>query len=451
MLLNRFKQYIAQQGLCADGDRVLLAVSGGIDSMVMLNLFSMCDIPFAVAHCNFSLRGKESDDDEVFVRRASEEIGVEFFSIQFDTQQQIELRGDSLQVVARDLRYEWFDKLAKQFGFSRIALAHNSDDRVETFFINLIRGTGIKGLTSIPIKNGERIRPLLFASRADIVAHAKQKKLAYRNDSSNNQTKYLRNKLRHNILPLLVGVEPSFNRIMGENVDRLSDSERFIDCYMQRIAQRVQYIEGENTIIHLDRLTDEPMPEYILFNLLREHSFKAGVVEDIVTSYKNGASGKQFFSPSHRALLDRAKLHVSVFEQSEQAPIQAPQELVIDSANFEAQFNNMLIRGEEMAINDLPSLIAPKNIAIFDADKLSFPIVMRPWQKGDSFVPLGMRGRKKISNYLIDIKMSVDDKEKQLVLKSEREIVWLVGERISALTKVGGDTRRVVRITIEPL
>ncbi len=442
-LFERFRRYLHDQYLVGPADKVLLAVSGGVDSMVMMELFSRTDIPFGVAHCNFCLRGPEADEDEISVQEACARLGVPHYNNRFDTEGEAHATGESIEMAARRLRYDWFNTLCDRDGYTRIAIAHHSDDSVETFFINLIRGTGLRGLTGIHVTYGRIIRPLLFATRREISEYAHQRGIAYREDSTNHTTKYLRNKIRLGVVPRIREISPNFGRTMTQNVERLSLALKFIDHQMEYIRKNITNRVGDSLVVSLD-LIDPGLPfDYVIYEMLRPYGFNTDVVNDLCHSIQTGNSGMKFFSPSHIAYLNRRHVIIRTISQEEFYQVElSPAEPKVCCLGGE-------ISMELLDRDDIADLRQPPHIALVDADKITFPLVVRLWEEGDSFIPLGMAGRKKVSDYLIDAKVPLPDKERQLVVVSGPDIVWLADHRIDDRFKVREDTLRVLRIVKE--
>lgn len=427
-MLEKFKSYILRRGLVAQGDRVLLGVSGGVDSMVMLDLFMNAGIEAGVAHCNFCLRGAEADVEQALVENTAAKYGVRCHVARFDTQAEAARRGESIQMAARRLRYDWFESLCREYGYAKVAIAHHGDDSTETFFINLIRGTGLRGMTGISSVNGRIMRPLLFANRDEILAYAAEHGVRYLNDSSNGEIKYLRNRLRHDIIPRLADTSNSFRATMADNIARLESAQHFVDHQMERIRQEA-VIDG---VIDLDRLSTEGDLHFLLFEILYPYGFTPEVIEDLTLSLDK--SGKQFLSADFVAITDRDRVLLTPRERA------LPQEDSLESDDS---------RIEWLGVNDFDTLITPTNVVLLAGDAVRFPLRLRLWREGDWFVPLGMKGQKKVSDFLVDAKVSMLDKEKQMVLVSgENTILWLVGRRIDDRYKVTERTARVMRITL---
>lgn len=413
-------------------DRVLVAVSGGVDSMVMLDLLSRAaqDIGLdrlAVAHCNFSLRGQESDRETKLVQDVCREKGIEFFCRQFDTKAQCALTGQSTQMVARRLRYDFFDELCLEHNFNKVAIAHNAGDSIETFFVNLTRGTGLRGLTGIGVSRGRIVRPLLGFSRGEIEKYATANAVQWLNDSSNATLDYLRNRLRHDILPRLDSSVPSFGQTMASNMRHLEAAQTFIDQTISQIKDRL-LVDG---VLDMASLRLDPSFDFLLFEILHPYGFSGAVVADIARAT---LSGKEFFAERYTAILDRDGLII----QSREARLF--QERVI-------QADDPCI--EWLTVDEIQSLATPSNVALLTADAIVFPLTLRRWSAGDWFVPLGLKGQKKVSDFLIDAKVSIPDKQQQGVLVTGHDtIIWLVGRRIDDRFKVHERSGRVLRITL---
>ena len=309
-MLSGFIDFISKENLCTPTDRILLAVSGGMDSVVMARLFSKAAYDFGIAHCNFLLRGKESDEDELFVQQLAETYNVPFYSVQFPTEKYARENKMSVQMAARDLRYKWFNELCRDENYNFVATAHHLDDSIETFFINLLRGSGIKGLAGIFPRSGNIIRPLLFASRKEIENFINNEKITYREDSSNQDTKYLRNQIRHNILPLFENENPSFRENLASAMDHLNNA---LGIYKQLVKEKQASLisrKGQQAFIMLSDLeTLDPIRTWT-FELLQPFGFNYSTCCDIIESLKS-QSGKSFFSDSHRIIKDREKLIIS--------------------------------------------------------------------------------------------------------------------------------------------
>lgn len=445
MLQDRFCKYIEQQSLCGKQDRILLAVSGGVDSMAMMMLFAGCGYDIGVAHCNFQLRGDESEEDEVLVASEAARFGVPFYNKRFETERETEISGESVQMVARRLRYQWFDELCSQHGYNKIAIAHHADDSVETFFINMIRGTGLRGLTGINVVNGKLIRPLLFSTRKDILEFAKAGGLKYREDSSNSSTKYLRNKIRLGIIPLFKEILPRFAETMTANVERLTYAQTFIDRCIEDLRREAESREGDSHIIDVS-VIDPTMPmKYVIFELMRKHGFNGDVTDKLCHSLEAGsATGKRFYARDKVAYIDRDRIIITPIPEDDTC------DMAIGSDTKQVNFRGFTLLIDHIDIDDVDELKCPEQIALLDMDKVVFPLTVRRWQEGDSFVPFGMKGHKKVSDFLIDSKVAAPDKTRQAVIVSGEDIVWVVGRRVDDRYSVTSSTENVLRIVKDP-
>ncbi|MCF8391289.1 MAG: tRNA lysidine(34) synthetase TilS [Bacteroidales bacterium] len=437
-MLESLKTFLLQECLLQENQKILLTVSGGIDSMVMLDLFSKLDYSFSIAHCNFKLRGGESDADCDFVKSQENRYQVEVNVKEFDTEVFAQENKISIQMAARQLRYEWFSELKNELGYDLIATAHNLDDKLETFFINLSRGTGIKGLTGIKAKSNDLIRPLLWAGRNDILDYANINDIPWREDSSNSSTKYLRNKLRHDIIPLFKELNPGFLKTMAENMAKLQEAA---DIYIHEInKKKLSLLEkrGPYYYISADSLCSEDHYRVILYEILQDFGFSTTIVDDIMVSLKNNESGKIFFSPDYRLVKDRDQLIIEEISDS------ARQRFYIDEGQEEINVPLMLTF-ESYPVSEF-QIIPEATVAQLDYDKLEFPLILRRWEKGDYFRPLGMQGMKKLSDFFINSKLSIPEKEKLWILASGNQIVWIIGHRIDDRYKVTSEAEMVLRI-----
>ncbi len=433
---NRFNRYCKDGGLLVDGDRVLVCTSGGLDSMVLLDLMLgvMGRENIGVAHCNFGLRGEESDGDTELVEELCKRNAIVCHSVRFNTMERVKESGKSIQMVARELRYSFFADIAQKTGYTKIAIAHHADDSTETFFINLTRGTGLRGLCGIKEQRNSVIRPLLWATRTQIETYAHKNKIAYRTDQSNfNTQKYLRSKLRHQILPQIAETTPGFMATMTQNIQNLTLAQEFIDYTIEGLRQSI--MRGNS--IDLIAVKNHPSRKFLLFELLRPYGFAGG--EELSKILSTTHSGKQFSSTSHTITIDRNTLIIN--------PISPNTQTTQTTLHKDAPEIEWLDDDLQTLTETLNS--TPPNTAILSADTIQFPLTLRRWQHGDRFTPLGMTHQKKISDYLIDIKMPLPQKETQQVLvDANSQIIWLVGQRISDTCKITPTTTTAIRITL---
>jgi tRNA(Ile)-lysidine synthase len=390
-------------------------------------------------HCNFQLRGDESDGDEEFVKSEVLIHGVPAFFQTFDTNEYARMNGISIEMAARELRYEYFEKIRKENNYDFVATAHHSDDLIETFFLNLSRKTGIKGLTGIKEKAGNIIRPLLFANRDEIEAFAAKNYLEFREDSTNNEVIFQRNFLRHKILPLFTELNPSFKKNVLASIENLKDAETVYSGFFDSEKSKVVLDTGDSLLIDIEILKKSAFPKLLLLEILVDFGFNPTVVDDVFQSLDSD-SGKQFFSKSHRLVKDREKLFVSPIEEN------GSKIYYIEADDIE------LFEPLEMNIEKHSGvgfkIRKEKNIACVDMEKLQFPLLIRKWQQGDYFQPLGMTGFKKVSDFFIDEKIPLHEKENTWLLCSGEKIVWIMGQRIDNRFKITLKTKNILQIEI---
>ena len=425
MIQNRVAQYIEKEKLFCLNDKVLVTLSGGADSVALLRLLLSMGYTCEAAHCNFHLRDKESDRDEAFVRRLCHESGVLLHIEHFDTTQYAAKKHISIEMAARELRYEWFETLRRPREASVIATAHHKDDSVETVLLNLIRGTGINGLLGIRPRNGNIVRPLLCLSREEIIAYLQYIDQDYVTDSTNLLDEYTRNKIRLNLLPLMKEINPSVKESIIRTTNYLNDAATLYNQSIGEARKRILTPEG----IRIEALLQEPVPEAILFEVLHPLGFNTTQIDNIRQTL-DGQPGKTFLGKGWRVIKDRDLLLIEEDTTAEKS--QPPFRLVMEEYDYTSEF------------------IIPKdkNTACFDADKINKTWEIRKWKPGDVFIPFGMTGKKHVSDYLTDKKFSLSEKEKQWVLCFGEQIAWLIGERTDNRFKVNENTKRVIIVRI---
>lgn len=429
MLKYDVQRFIEEKDLFNLHDKVLVALSGGADSVALLRILLSLGYTCECAHCNFHLRGLESDRDESFVRQLCEEHSIPLHVTHFDTSAYAKEHHLSIEMAARELRYEWFEQIRKEIGASVIAVAHHRDDSVETFLLNLMRGAGINGLKGIPVKNGYIVRPLLSVSREGILDYLQSIKQDYVTDSTNLEDEYMRNKIRLNILPLMKEMNPSVMETIQETTFRLSEvASIYQQDRMEAIAHKVTFLSPEMFRISLTDILEDVAPISLLHEVLSPKGFNASQIRDIYRSLSSSQSGKRFFTTEWEVLRDREYLWIQKKGSSQLIP-----ELIIEE------------------IERTLSFVIPrdKHIACLDADLLNHPLTIRKWEKGDKFVPLGMNGKKKVSDYLTDKKFSLFQKENQYVVCSGEDIIWLVNERSDHRYRITDSTQRILLIQIK--
>ncbi|MFY9151141.1 MAG: tRNA lysidine(34) synthetase TilS [Prolixibacteraceae bacterium] len=440
-MIEQFLKYIQEEKLFHSSQRILLAISGGADSMLMLHLFRNTGFSFAVAHCNFNLRGDESNGDEKFVAEYCDRYNLEYFSRHFNTREFAEQEGISIEMAARDLRYHWFYDLLNQHKLDLLATAHHQDDVIETFLINLSRGSGIKGLSGIQPKAGLIIRPLLFTNREEILEYCQKFTIPYRTDSSNLDTVYKRNLIRNQVLPLLEQVNPAFRRNVLKTIGNLHETGLLFQQRMSEIKSSVCSEDDQGVMIHIERLLTHSPVRTILFELIREFGFSAEQVDDIVDCIGR-ESGRKFFSENFRLVKDREYLLISPL------PKKTSQVFYIEEDCDKVIRPVRLLIEKFDRSRDFRFSINP-NVVDLDFDQLDFPLLLRHWQEGEYFQPLGMTGLKKLSDFFIDEKYSIPEKENAWILAAGNQLVWLIGKRIDDRFKITSRTKRILRIRFQ--
>ncbi|HRI59176.1 MAG TPA: tRNA lysidine(34) synthetase TilS [Saprospiraceae bacterium] len=448
-LPERFNAFVRSGNLLADEHPTLLAVSGGVDSLVMAHLFRQADHAFGIAHCNFGLRGADSDADEFFVRQLAGSWGVPFFATGFETTTYAEQNGLSIQMAARELRYAWFRKIAAENDYLRIATAHNLNDSVETALLNFTRGTGLSGLTGIAASSFPAgdviglIRPILFAGRSEIEEYARDQNLAWREDSSNAGDEYTRNFLRHRIIPLLEELNPDFLHTAGRNLNRLRETDENLHFLLQNYFGE-NATPGEGFYIDKQKLVQLPAPRRALRELLKIYGFTEEQCRQVAEGLHY--TGLEIHSGSGwRLLNDREKILLAT-----QSPIPNPQSLTISILPDDLMVT-LPARGRLLLIySDVASAFPDGRAAVLvDAEKLQFPLLLRPWQAGDHFQPFGLNGHsQKLQDFFTNLKLSRFEKEKVLVLENgDGAILWVVGYRLDERFRVTSATHKFLKIS----
>ena len=435
-MLEQFQAYINRYHLIAEGDRLILALSGGIDSMVLADLLLKSKVNFVVAHCNFHLRGEESDGDERFVRKFTERNGIQCYVKQFDTEQYAADQGISIEMAARDLRYAWFEELRQQLGYDKIAVAHHADDQAETFFINLLRGAGLRGLKGMQPQNCVIIRPLLWASREQIHQYAVENQITWREDHTNAETIYLRNKIRNQLLPVFDELHPEARQGLYKSLEHLSsENELFRDLLNERLAQIVERQGDVMTIKYSSLLTPHSSLQ-LLFEWLRQYNFNPDQCHFIFEAMPTGI-GNKYYSPTHQLVIGRNELQLSEIKSvsDEEIQIKVGQEEITSPIHLcFSQFE----KRSDFVIDK------SSNVAQLDAEKIQFPLTLRHWRHGDRFHPLGMKGSKLLSDFFVDQKFTETQKENVfLLLSADNQILWVVGHRIDDRFKIDNRTTTV--------
>ena len=435
-MLTDFKSHIKNNFSELQEKPFLLACSGGLDSVVLAHLCKACALDFSMAHCNFKLRGAESDSDEKFVVELAKKMSIKLFVTNFNTNTYVENNKVNVQIAARELRYGWFAELMQENGIETLVTAHHSDDNLETFLINLSRGTGMLGLMGIPSKTDTISRPLLAFSREQILNYAKAEKLEWVEDKSNADTKYLRNKIRHQIVPVLKELHPTFLKNFEMTQTYVMGSNAILNNHVELLKSRIFESYDDGFRISIEELAVLHPKKAYVYALFKEYGFTAW---DDVLRLLNAMSGKEVRSKTHRLLKDRNYLLLEKLEANDAWGC-----FYIEKNQAEIDFPIHMIIKEVDSIKE-----TSEHILYVDKDSLKYPLVVRKWEKGDYFYPFGMEGKKKLSKYFKDEKIDIISKERQWLLCSADEIVWVVGRRADQRFSVSKETKRIVKLTIK--
>ena len=441
-MIDQFQAYINRCNLIAEGEKIVLALSGGIDSMVLADLLLKAKVEFVAAHCNFRLRGEGSDGDEKFVREYAEKHDIQCFVKHFDTEKYASENGISIEMAARDLRYAWFEELRQQLGYDKIAVAHHADDQAETFFINLLRGAGLNGLKGMLPQNGVIIRPLLWASREQIRQYAVENQILWREDHTNAESVYLRNKIRNQLLPAFDELQKDARQGLYKSLEHLaSENELYRELLKEKLAQIVKR-NDEVQSFPTSNFQLSTFNFQLLFEWLRLYNFNTDQCHFIFEAMETGV-GNKYYSPTHQLVIGRNELQLFEIKQNTDVEIQI--EVGEEEIAFPIHLRFSKSEKAEGFVIDKSS-----DVAMLDFDKLRFPLTLRHWRHGDRFHPLGMKGSKLLSDFFVDQKFTEWQKRKVwLLVSAEDEILWVVGYRIDDRFKLSNVTKSVFVCRLE--
>lgn len=440
-MLKQFEINISKNTLFSKTDKLLLAFSGGVDSLVLADLLHKAGYNIELAHCNFQLRGQEAKDDTAFCENFAKSIDTKFHVIYFDTKAYAAEHKLSIQMAARELRYNWFKSLKAEHRFNYILTAHHANDNVETVFVNLIRGTGIKGLQGIPEKQHDIVRPLLFATKDEIKDYAIKNKLVFREDSSNQEIKYKRNFIRHQIIPELKKLNPALEETFATSIQFFKQSADIVAEFAHQKFKIICKEDNNQLFIDINLLLQEAQKETLLFEWLYLKNFKTSQIQQLteVLITNKQMTGKQFSSSTHQLVVDRKYIIVQTIEKEPSEKVFVIKS-ISDTAHLPIKLNF-----EETSHREFSK---DKNeITIAFSDNL-FPLTLRKWKQGDKFKPLGLNGFKKLSDFFKDQKLSLFEKEATWILENKEHIVWVVGYRMDDRCKLTDETEKVIKIKI---
>lgn len=433
--LQQFKDYIKKNALFTPQQKILLAVSGGKDSVLMAQLFKLCNYNFSIAHCNFNLRADEAQRDESFVRLLASSFDVQFHVTHFDTKSYAADHQISTQMAARDLRYQWFEQIRAEGNYDYVAVAHHQSDSIETLLLNLTRGTGISGMHGILPKRDKIIRPILFLSRLQIDELVEENDINFVEDSSNQSSKYARNKIRLNVIPQLREINPNLEETFAQNIIRFAETEEVVNAFIaQKKLEVITEINGD-ICLDINKIIELKPQKLIVFELLKPYHFSSNVVDELLNSLHK-QTGTSFYSLTHSATINRNQIFISALRDKNESTVKF------------LHPNDEFVQVDDLKISLFytnSNLVEKNSLKAFvDLDKLIFPLIIRFWQEGDRFMPLGMRNFKKLSDFFIDQKVALPQKDKiPLLVNGNGEIIWVGGFRTDNRYKVNATTKKV--------
>ncbi len=460
-LLTSFIDNIQNENLFQKKDILVVAVSGGIDSVVLCELCKQAGFYFEIAHCNFQLRGEESNRDEAFVQSLGEKYGTKVFIKKFETEKYAEGNKISIQVAARELRYKWFDELINEPSALMkkpstitsniehrtlyLLTAHHANDNIETLLMNFFKGTGIKGLRGILPKQGKIIRPLLFATKEEIILFAHENNLSFVEDSSNTSDKYTRNYFRNQLIPSLQKVFPNVEENLMDNIERFKDIDMLYQQGLYFHKKKLLEYKGNEVHIPVLKLLKATPLKTIIYEIIKEYGFTAHQAEEALHLLKS-ESGKYISSATHKIIRNRKWIIIAPINTLE------ANHILINKSDKEIDFElgklKLKIKENQTSNNEHGT---SEYIAMLNSDIITFPLLLRKWKQGDYFYPLGMKHKKKLSKFFIDQKMSMTEKEQAWVIESDKRIIWIVAKRIDDRFKITDNTKNVITINFNKL
>ncbi len=439
-MFDKFLKHIQKNAAFLFQKKLLLAVSGGVDSVVLVDLFYKAGFTIGMAHVNFQLRGKESDEDALFVASWAKQLQLAFFLKKTDTKAYARMHKLSVQMAARELRYRWFDALLQTHNYDYLLTGHHLNDTVETFFINLSRRSGLQGLLGIPEVQGKVIRPLLPFTREEIMQYAQKNKLHWREDASNAGNKYVRNQIRHILIPALTRIDPGFVQAINHSQKHLQNAQYLVTDYINDV-KKITGFHGEQPVINIRKLQSFPHPDAVLYELLKDYGFEDW---DSVYQLPAAQTGKRVFSQTHVLLKDRENLVLSVIS----TPVLPAQKTIVGEG-FEIDGQTYVLQVVNRKF-DLKLTTKNRHSILLDHQKIHYPLFIRKWKAGDTFYPLGMQKKKKLSDFFINQKLSRFEKEKiYLLCDSNDAIVWVIGQRIDDRFKITNNTTKILKISLQ--
>lgn len=444
-LSEKLKRHIFEHQLFEKDQSILLALSGGIDSTVLFHLLIEAGYAFAVAHCNFNLRDKESDEDEQFVKNLCEKHNITSFFKSFETSNLAERKNISIQMAARELRYHWLGEVRQANGFDFIATAHHKDDVAETIILNFIKGTGIRGLHGIASKTSFIVRPLLIATKEEITLYAKENAISWREDSSNQTIKYQRNLVRHEIIKLMKSINPNLIDTLYESARDFYFTEQFLKDQIEGLKAKYLSYEKDHWEIPLELLNSLGYGKaFFLYEILSEFNFNKTQIKQVIETLRN-QPGSKFYSNTH--ILEKGRDKLYIYETTEKL-----QPIEINQFNTQANFQNFIFHFDIIEVKNFekkPQDFTNENVAYLDAENIKLPLKLRHWYEGDKFYPLGMNHSKKLSDFFVDEKLSGREKESVIIVETEGKIIWIAGYRIDNRFRLHENSKNSLRIEME--